>query len=769
MLKEVTEKIYQNIIRFRYLVLLFLIISAAFSATGLSKLSLALGPKVWFPENASIVKELDEFAQLFGNDETIVVAVHSKSGIFNTSTLNSINQIADQLWQVTDVMRVESLINYNHSYSEDDDIVIEPLFPDTEDFSTVDLESKKKIALTQEELVGRLISKDGKTALIFGHLKPYFGVIEPDYKAIDFEVKELINQFQSDDLDIYISGTIAITAEGRTVIFNDIKTFGPLILLFIFVLLVFYFRTIIGVAVPLIVVFLTLVCSFGLMGHMGLKFNSLTFVTPLTLMAIAIADSIHFIATYYRNREQYSKEEALRKSFHKNFYPTLLTSVTTTIGFFSLLTAELLTIETLGIISGMGTLLAWLLTVLALPPLVFMFAKDKSTMRSFQFNIHFIENLVDQMFKHNKKIIVFFVMLFFGSLYLTLNSKVNFNFFAGFKKDVQVTRANQFLLDNFGGVLGPELIIDSGKENGVKDPAFLRKVRELQDWMIQLPEVNNASSIVNVIEKMNGVITNDRSLEVIPNDQRTVAELIFLYNMGLPQGANINHLVSHDQSKLRLTVLWTIQSAVEAHARVVEINAKIKELGLDAYVTGRVKLYQVINDTIVKSLTTSMSVAIFFITIFIMIFLRSVAIGLFSLIPNIFPLMLGIGYLKLSGYDIDSGVVVVLSVCLGIAVDDTLHFFSHFLQGKKENLSLRENFIVVLHGTGNSLIITTVVLCLGFGVFSFSNHVTNSNFGALSAIILACALILDLVLLPSLMITFKKLFHFDKESVENKS
>ena len=760
-MKELSGKIYDIIIKYKYLFLVFSLLLNIGTFTGINKLSLAIGPEVWFPKNSDILNELDEFARLFGNDESVVIAVHSKNGIFTPEAIKVVDEVTENLWQVQDILRVESLINYNHSYTEDDEIIIEPLFSETKNLTNDILTKKEKTALDQDQLVGRLISKDAKTTLIFGHLKPFFKE-RPDHKKIDTAVKKLLEPYQSEEIKIYITGTIAITAEGRDVVFSDLNTFTPLLLLMILILLVFYFRSVVGVLVPIVIVVSTLITSFGIMGHLGLQFNTLTFVTPMSLMAIAIADSIHFIATYYRNRKEQNKHDALRNSFIKNFYPTLLTSITTSIGFFSLLTADLLPIKTLGIVSGIGTLMAWFLTIIILPPLMNLFASEQANSRSFQFNIHLIEKVVDFLLKTKIPLILFFSIVLVFTTYLTSISKVNYNFFAGLKKQVQVTRANQFLLDNFGGALGPELIIDSGEANGVKNPVFLRKVEALQQWITKLPEVNSASSFVNIVKRMNSVLEGDKTKETIPELQSTVAELHFLYTLGLPQGMNINHMMSLDQRKIRMSVLWTIQSALESEVRVKEIEQKAKELGLNAFVTGRVKLYQTINDTIVNSLMSSMGIALFCITLFITIFLRSLSIGLFSLIPNLFPLLVGLSYLKLTNHDIDSGVVVVLSVCLGIAVDDTLHFLTHFLEGREKNLTLRENFISVLHGTGNSLIITTVVLCLGFGIFAFSNHITNSNFGILSAIILACALVFDLVLLPTLIMATNKFLKFEK-------
>ena len=189
-------------------------------------------------------------------------------------------------------------------------------------------------------------------------------------------------------------------------------------------------------------------------------------------------------------------------------------------------------------------------------------------------------------------------------------------------------------------------------------------------------------------------------------------------------------------------------------------------IDLDIFITGKIKLYQKINDTIVSSLTKSMMIALIAITLFISLILGSFKLGLLSLIPNIIPLIFGGASLYLLGNYIDSGVVVVLSVCLGIAVDDTIHFLTNYLEGQEKGLSLKDNLKEIFHGTGNALIITTVILFFGFGIFSFSNYIPNSNFGILSAIILSSALILDLFLLPVLIIMTDK-FLIKKKKTSN--
>lgn len=755
--KKIISFVYKKVSSMKKTSLLIAILLAAFLAPGMKSLKMVVGPEVWFEKDAPILKELDEFSRTFGNDETVVIALHTEKGdVFTPKTIKAVQKLTDELYEVEDVIRVESISNYNHIDAVEDEIIIVPLFDDEAQYTQPQLDQKRNTVKKTDELMGKMISKDLKTTLIFTHMKPYFKG-HPNHTVIHQQVEKLKDKYQSEDYRILISGSVPVAAIGKKISMADISLYSPLFLLMVILLLYFYFRSLGGVVIPLIVISLTLMTTFGIMGHMNLKFNMLTFITPLALMAIAIADSIHFISAFYRSRMKEDKEEALKHSFGKNFYPTLVTSLTTAFGFFSLATVELIPIRTLGLVSGMGTLIAWVISILVVIPLLsYMDSKGRNS-HSLQLSKESISTIVDFIFENKYKVLSGFTITILLAVLMSSRTQVNFNFFKSLKEDVSVSQANDFLLKELGGVGGPEIVIDSGKDNGAKDPAFLMKVDQFSKWILDRKEVNSVGSVTDVVKKMNKIINgNQESFKIIPAKKETVAELLFLYTMGLPEGTNINHLISLNQRKLRMSVLWNIQDAVESKIHMNEIKSYADSIGLNIFISGKIKLYQKINDTIVSSLVKSMAIALFAITLFISLILRSIKMGLFSLIPNMIPLIYGGASLYLLGNYIDSGVVVVLSVCLGIAVDDTIHFLTHFIQGKKDNLPLKQNIKEIFHGTGNALIITTVILFFGFGLFGFSNYIPNSNFGILSSIILSSALILDLFLLPTLIIISDK-------------
>jgi predicted RND superfamily exporter protein len=249
---------------------------------------------------------------------------------------------------------------------------------------------------------------------------------------------------------------------------------------------------------------------------------------------------------------------------------------------------------------------------------------------------------------------------------------------------------------------------------------------------------------------------NDPAFYKIPDSQEMIAQFLFLYSMNLPEGLDINNRVTVDFETMRLTVMWNIPDAHHSVIEIDKINAKAKELGLNAYVSGQMPLYHRLNGHVVDTFFSSMSLAIVLVALFMIIILRSFKMGLFSMIPNVIPLTFGGAIMYLNSTNIDLGAAINYSVCLGVVVDDTIHFLFDYSRRRKSGLSIQESIVQVFVYTGPALVLTTVILAVGFGMFYFSDFVPNINFGFYCAIIFICALIMDIIFLPALLLLNQK-------------
>lgn len=749
------------ILKYKFSSLLIALLIIGLSCLGLKSLRVDFSHKAWFKPTNPLLVRFESFQKKFGNDDNVIITIHNKNGLFNVKSISVIQEITKQMWRVSDVIRVDSLTNFNWIHSQADDINIEPLFPKDKPLTNDIINDQAQVAMNHEIIPGYLISKNQQTSFIFAKLRPVFDK-DIDFDRVVADVKHILKKYENEGLEFYITGGAAVTTTFKESSKSDIRIITPLLSLLLVILLIYFLRSFAGLFIPTLIVMIGILSTLGIGGHLGVKINNLTAMVPKILLAIALADVIHILVSFFKFRQNnLSINEACQKAYLKNFTPTFLTSLSTAIGFVSLVDTELVPIKNLGLLAAIGTILLWVLSFLIIAPLLSFFAPRKIkqiTKKSNDGSSKLSQKLTSLIDRQKKWILFCFGVVFIGGLLCSRHLEINSNPYDYFTDSVPLKRANDFVLKETNGVVGPEVVIYSGKADGIKDPVFLNKVERFQNWLGEQNYVNRTLSIIDILKQMNRVLHSDKQeFYQIPSTHDAVSQQLLLYSLGLPQGLGINDRVSLDNESLRLTILWNIQDSRSTVEKVKEIEAKLAELELKGEVTGKLLLYQLMNGYVVKTFFHSIFFALILITIFIIISFKSIKLGLLSMIPNIFPLGLGIGIMALTGKAVDFGTVIVASVCLGIGIDDTIHFVSNFNYFKKIGLSDKEAIEKIFTFTGPSLVITTLILVVSFGTFMFGDFIPNKNFGTFTAIILTIALIADLLLLPAiLLLTSKK-------------
>lgn len=716
--------------------------------------------RIWFRTTDPLIKVLDTFEKQFGNDESLVIVVHSPSGIFDTESATLVRELTERMWKLPEIIRVDSLSNYNYSYAEEDDIIVESFFPELPEPLTDELLSKKKaIALKHKVLPGYLISRDAKTVMLFARLATVVGG-SPSYENIVRDARVMMKDFEGKgDHEFHILGEAAVNDAFRETAANDGAIILPCLFLLMIAYLYFIFRSFVAMAFPIAITVLSVVMSMGTGFYFGILVNNILSILPAILISISIADSVHVIVTYFQFKAHgITGREAAYKALHKNFIPTLLTSVSTMIGFFSLTFTELVPIKHLGVLAGIGCLYAWILSIFLMGPLLFWFdfkvpklflnAKSEDGKGT-----SFSKRCTTIVARFKIPIIVFSILIAGVSLFLGTKVKINSNPYDYFTKDQPIRKANDFVKKTFGGNAGPEFVISSGKVDGIKDPEFLKKVESFKDWIDAHDYVNKSIDIIDIIKDMNKNLNfGEEKYYVIPHSQKSVAEELFLYSMSLPQGMDLNNRMTLNYDTMRMTVLWSIYDTNGWLTHVDEFEAKARDIGLDVKTTGKFFLFQRMMKYVVTTFFKSIALALVLIAILMMIVFRSVKLGLISLIPNIIPIAFGGALLYVLDIPLNIGSSLVASVTLGIAVDDTIHFLSNYYRLTKEGESPEDAIAYIFTYTGSALMVTTIILASGFGLYLFGNFVPNIHFGILCATILTGALIVDLVFLPALLL-----------------
>ncbi len=726
---------------------------------GIGNLEQEYSQKSWFKDGDPLVTQYEKFKDEYGSDTSLMIVLAFKDNVFLERNLKRIYQITDDLWEIPHFLRIDSLTNYSQTWGEGDEINISPLIrnPSEEPWDEKYLNNKMVSSKDIKQIQNYLISEDQKTVVIYAFLQNRVGQESMTAKnAIKNINNIIIPKYKGSDLNIMITGAASIGHAFEKESLNDLLLILPIALCVLFAILFMFLRNLVATIISLGMIAITLLSVLGLQGWLDIKMGLITGMCPLIIIAICVADLVHIFSKYLEAYQAGSKTP-LRDSLNKNIFPTFLTSVTTIIGFLSFLPAKLYPIADMGIVAASGIALAWIYSIFLICPLIHLIPIEPKFMKSREFNFinfNFVHKIVTTRAKS--------VVLFFGSLtalaiYLSSQNVIDSNMQNYFVKSTDFRVATDFVEKEIGGTNSVELILKSNSSDGVKDPTFLKNVDQLIKNIYKIPDVTKVNSLLSPLKEVHQVLNGGKESEYkIANNSSEIAQELFFLEISLPPEKSINSLSSTDKKDLRVSVLWHKSSSVDVAHGSKQIMALVEQQGLKGHITGLTPLILGLDKYIVTSFVESMLIASFCITIFMMIVFKSVFIGLLSLIPNIIVPTFGAAILYLFGRTLDASSVLIFSICLGIAIDDTIYFLTNFQKAIEEKLSIEDAIQKVLSQAGKTLSYTTFILICVFGLFSIGSFVPNQNFAIATTVVMGSALILDLTFLPSIIVILNK-------------
>jgi predicted RND superfamily exporter protein len=739
-------------------------------STSLSKLAFEGSYRIWFDKDSNIIKEYDEFRGNFSGDDTFFVAFsenRNKNTIFNPKAINTISELTYQFEDIDGVDDVSSLTNYNYMSDENDNFRVEEFIEDYDD--TQELLSKQKIALKDNLILNQLISKDGKTTAIAIRLSEDIGSDEEVNIHVFEQIKSITNKMKSTTgYDFYISGNPAITASLVLVSQRDAMILMPLAVVIVVAILFLLFRSFVGVIVPSIVIVFTFLTVLSIQMILGYKLNNFTVNIPSFVSAIAIADAMHlYLAWVYYKLKSKSQnnsikntnnKECVRLALSNNILPIFFTSLTTAIGFASLGLSQIEPISTLGIAISSSAFLAFIFSITVAPALL-LILKDDYKVKELKFlNLLHTKGYGKFISNNDKKIVAIFMLLFIIMGYGLNYTKVDSNSIKYFDKDTVVRSGSDYIQDHLTGAMIYEIIIDSGSKDGIKNREFLSTIVKFEDELYtNFPNVRFSTSIKDILVRMQKVL-NPNNKDFLPQSQNLIAQYLLLYNMNLPQGKTTNDKIDSEYSKIRLTINSDIQDTSKDLAMISWINNWWKNnTKYSSEVQGQTTIFAYMQKSVSDTLIVSIGFTLIIVLSLMLLILKNLKMTMLFILPNIAPIVLVAGLMGYAGITIDIGVAISASVILGIAVDDSIHFFSKYFQAK-ENLKLNfeDSIDYVIQNSANAMILTTFILSFTFAIFLLSSFIPNNNFAIVTITALNIALMLDLVLLPALLSLMNK-------------
>ena len=744
------------VLRLRWLVLSLSTVVVLALTAGAAKIQVVNDYRVLFSEDDPRLIAFDALEATYAESNAVLIAVTPETGtVFTQNGLSAVQELTEAAWSTPYASRVDSLTNYDHSVANGDELVVGPLVEDASELSDADLARIEDIALSTIDVVGNLISPEGSTAgVAINFVLP--DESEQAAKEIAAHLNSLLDKARSNhpETAYHMTGYVIVNQAMGDAARHDSETLVPVVFLIIVGLTAIFLRSFFGTVAVVVIVVLTVTSAMGFVGWTGMVLSPANMGIPIIIMVIAIADSIHITSNALSAmRRGVDRNAAIADSMRINTWPVFLTSLTTAVGFLSLNASGAPPFQIMGNAVAFGILCALAYSLVLLPALLSIL--PLRVPRSRPVDTGFFEFLADFVIARRLLVLVSFalatVVLVSGIPRIELGDSLT----RFFDESYQVRRDSDFIGENLTGIDKLEYSLDSGREGGITDPEYLHKVDAFADWLRRQPNVSHVQAFSDVIKRLNRNMHGDDSEYYrVPDDSELAAQYLLLYEFSLPFGRDLNDRMDVAKSATRMSV--NIKDATSRDLRDFDtraqawLRANAPDFVQEA--TGLSAIVAYMTERNIDSMLSGTIIAMALVSFILIWALRSVRIGLLSLLPNFVPALMTFG---LWGHFVGRiGLVstVVLAIVFGIVVDDTIHFLSKYLRGRRDGLPAPEAVRYAFRTVGHALWTTTIVLSAGFMVFVASGFELTWVLGVLVAITVLFALAADFLLLPVLLL-----------------
>ena len=763
------EKYTEQVMKFRWLITIVSLLVLLGAAAGAQNLFFNNDYRIFFsPENAHLQafeKIQDTYTK---NDNVLMVLAPDDGVVFKPKTLAAIEDTTERAWQTPYSTRVDSLSNYQHTQSIDDDMSVANLYEEAPSLSGDEALALKDIVLSEPLLVHRLISEQAHVTAINITMEYPTEVANEQGEMV---AADATKQFEETvayarelkayllkthpDHKVYMTGTVMLNNAFGEASLYDMSHLLPLAILLILATVYLLLRSISGTVVTFIIVMASTMTAFGLAGWMGIELSSPVMSAPIIILTLAVADCVHILSSWISElRNGKDKITAMRESLRTNFMPVFLTSITTAIGFLSLNASDAPPFGDLGNIAAMGVMAAFFFSIFLLPALATLLPtniqpKETQTSRSMAI-------LADWVIEKRK-----FLMIGMGSIAILLialipRNELNDIFVNYFDERIEFRTDTDFAVKNLTGIYFVDYSIETKNSGDIANPDSLADIKKFTDWLQTQPEVMHVNTVTDTFARLNkNMHGDDQNYYKLPESRELAAQYLLLYEMSLPFGLDLNNQIDIDKKSTRITATLKTLSVKEMLAYEKRVDdwmvANIPDkqtLGASPSV-----MFSYIGMNNIISMLSGTTIALVLISLILILALKSLRYGLLSLIPNLVPAGMAFGIWSLLSGEIGLGLSVVTAMSLGIVVDDTIHFLSKYLRARREKgLSAEDAVRYAFSTVGIALWVTSAALVAGFLVLSTSSFAMNSDMGLLTAIVITLALIIDFLLLPPLLI-----------------
>ncbi len=762
------EAIARLILRNKIIILIAIVLATVFFSSQWKYMQFSSTEANLLPDDHETNLVYNDFLEIFGEEGNLVVLGVKDSTIFTVKQLNAWNNLADSFKGYDEVDAVLSIKDLQKlvKNTEKERFDLKPFIKDS-------IANKQQILALEKELFEQypfydnfLFNAETKTIRTAIYLKKDI-INTPARKVFILNVlQEKIDAFEAQSgLDVRVSGMPYIRTLNSKSIIDEIPVFIGGALFVTSLIFFLFFRSFRATFISLIVVCVGVMWTFGILGMLGYEITVLTALIPPLIIVIGIPNCVFLINKYQQEVKSHgNKVKSLQRVITKVGNATLMTNVTTASGFGTFILTESTLLKEFGIVASLSILAIFMLCLLIIPIMyTFLpFPKERHlehlNKRWIGAFVHWMESMVK-----NKKISIYIttLILIITGIIGVYQIKISGSLIEDMPQDTDFFSDIRFFESEFNGIMPLEIMIDTKRKKGVMKLSTLKRMDELEDLIIEIPELSRPISVVSLVKYSKQAYYNGNpKYYQLPTSQ----ENSFILSYAKNSTSNTDMLSDFVDSTGQYARITTFMKDIgtDKMERIQEdlqnkIDKLFPEERYEVTITGKALVFLKGTKYLVKNLLISLTLAIVLIALFMAYLFRSFKMIVVSLIPNLLPLLITAGIMGFIGVPIKPSTILVFSIAFGISVDDTIHFLAKYRQElQANNWKIRKSVYGALRETGVSMIYTSIVLFFGFSVFTISSFGGTVALGALVSITLLFAMLSNLLLLPSLLLSLER-------------
>jgi predicted RND superfamily exporter protein len=719
------------------------------------------------PENHEVNIQYNKFLEIFGEEGNLVLLAVKDSSVFTTDKFNAWNSLAKSFDSLPEVEFTLSIADVKKLKKDTKNrkFVLESIYEKK-------ITSQEKVNSIKKELFEKLPFYDNllynkKTGTIQTAIYIDKEIVNtPVRKAFVFDkLIPIIDRFEKENnLDVRVSGMPYIRTINAQNIIDEIQLFVLGALFITGIIFFFFFRSYRATFITLLVVTIGVTWAFGFIGLFGYEITVLTALIPPLIIVIGVPNAVFLINKYQQEIKSHGQQaKALQRVISKIGNATLMTNITTASGFATFVFVKSQLLREFGILASINILSIFVLALLIIP-IIYSFMDPPKKKHLNHLERRWMENVVDWMEKmvREQRIAIYIttvVIIILGIIGL-YQIRVSGSLIEDMPKTKAFFKDIKFFENEFGGIMPLEILVDTKKEKGVMKLSTLKRMDKINEVIESFPELSKPVSIVNLVKySKQAYYRGNPKYYQLPTSQEQ--NYIFEYTKNSDGNSNmLNNFVDSTGQFARITTFMKDIGTDKMNVIQERLSQIVKkEFPSERYnvsFTGKALVFLKGTNYLIGNLVFSLSLAILLISLFMAWMFRSFRMILISIIPNMLPLLITAGLMGFFGIPIKPSTILVFSIAFGISVDDTIHFLAKYRQELiASNWKIRKSVYAALRETGVSMFYTSIVLFFGFLVFTVSSFGGTIALGGLVSITLLLAMVSNLLLLPSLLLTFE--------------